>query len=191
MTNLQTFEKQINGDIQRYRTAVNFATGTEEEKAAKQAEAFAELESKVTATREDYEQYRTGEIERTEKERHLFRHPELKHQDSKVAKSIADKFYVELIAAEDAQAQNNVLRELEDTLKYFEDGAKFAFYEHIPMINSLLVDKAASKGALQAVIAEMKDYVNPYEVWHKEAQELPTVIGEDFDTIKAELEQGE
>ena len=187
MTNLQTFEEQINGDIQRYRTAVNFATGTEEEKAAKQAEAFAELESKVTATREDYKQYRTSEIERTESAMKL-KSLTPSFGESHQAKIIAEKFYVELIAADDAEAQNNVLGALEDTLKHFEDGAKVAFYEHLPMINSLLVDKAASKGALQAVIAEMKDYVNPYQVAHKEAQELPTVIGEDFDTIKAEYE---
>lgn len=187
MKNLQTFEEQINGYIQRYRTDVYFATGTDEEKAVKQAEAFAVLESKVIPVRNEYEQYRTGEIERTESNMKL-KSLTPSYGDSHQAKVTADKFYVELIAAGDAEAQNNVLGALEDTLKYFEDGAKVAFYEHIPMINSLLVDKSASKSALQAVIAEMKDYINPYEVAHKEAQELPTVIGEDFDTIKGELE---
>lgn len=188
MTNLQTFEEQINGDIQRYRTAVNFATGTDEEKAEKKAEEFAKLESKVTSLRNEYEQYRQSEIERTEKEKKTFVGLNVSYNDSYNAKYKADKFIVDLVEADDAQTQNSVLVALEDALKEFEPGAKVAFYEYIPEIHSMLVDKAASKSAMQAVITEVKNFENPLEVANEKAMNLPTVIGEEFDTIKAEYE---
>lgn len=187
MTNLKAYQEQIHGDIQRFKTAANFATGTDEEIAQTIAEQFAILDNKVALTRGHYVEYRDQTIANATKNKAL-NGISIGLGNVHQADRTANKFNVELIGASDAAAQNVVLNELESVLKYFNDGDKAAFYQHIPKINDLLVDKAASKEALQSVIAEVKNYVNPHEVALEEAQALPTVIGEDFETIKANYE---
>ena len=185
MTNLKDFQEQINGDIARFKTAVRYATGTDEEIATKNAQFFAILDGQVALTRGHYADYREKKIAQAKENATLLTASQ-ELRDVGQAERTANKFIVELIAATDAQAQNVALNELENTLKYFTAGAKLAFYQHIPMINSLLVDKAASKSALQSVINEMKNYVNPFEVAYEEAKALPTVLGEEFEEIEAQ-----
>lgn len=185
MTNLKDFQEQINGDIARFNTEVRFAKGTDEEIANKTVEEFAKLSLNVSMTRGIYEDYRKKQIAQA-KETAILASISPDNSDVSQAERTANKFIVELIAATDAQAQNVALNELENTLKYFTAGAKVAFYQHIPMINSLLVDKATSKSALQSVITEMKNYVNPFEVAYEEAKALPTIIGEEYEEIEAQ-----
>lgn len=187
MTNLQAYQEQIQGDINRFRTAERFATGTDEAIAQTIAEAYAILDGQVALTRGHYAEYREKEIEQAKEYASLLTvFPGI--GDSEQAERTAHKYNVDLIGANDAAAQNVVLNELVGVLKYFTEGAKVAFCQHIPKINDLLVDKITSKVALQGLIAEVKNYDNPYEVALTEAQALPTVIGEDFEMLKANYE---
>lgn len=187
MTNLQAYQRQIQGDIQRFKTAANFATGTDEEIAQTIAEAYAILEGRVALTRGHYAEYREKQIVDAKKWAAL---GGVSYSLGNVhqADRTANKFKVELIGANDAAAQNVVLNELEGALKYFDGGDKVAFYQHLPEISDLLVDKVASKAALQSAIAEVKNHIKPYDVALAEAQALPEVIGEEFETIKANYE---
>ena len=182
MTNLQAFNEQIQGDIQRFKTAVRFATGTDEEKAQANAESYAILDGQVALTRGHYAEYREKTIEEKKKSAAIF-NLNLTGSNIARAKTLADKYFVELIGASDTASQNVVLNELVAALKYFEDGDKVAFFPHVSEISDQLFDKAASKEALKSVIAEVKNYVNPHEVALAEAQALPTVIGEEFENI--------
>lgn len=187
MTNLQAYKEQIEGDIQRFKTAETYAkrsNETDEAIAQTIAEAYAILDGQVELTRGHYAEYREKQIEEKKKSAAIY-NLNLTAANIARAKVLADKYNVELIGATD---QNAVLNALTDVLKYFDDGDKVAFLSHIPMINAQLVDKASSKVALQGVIAEVKNYVNPHEVALAEAEALPEIIGEEFETIQVNYE---
>ncbi|MCG7346383.1 hypothetical protein MHZ92_19955 [Sporosarcina sp. ACRSL] len=187
MTNLQTYQTEIEGDIQRFKTAVRFAQGSEEEIAEAVDRAWAVLNDRASEVRSKYAAFREETIAGARKQAAL--NPvSYEPWDRSTAKNNAHDVIVDLIAANDATEQNAVLKKLEDTLRYFSDGQKRAFRPQLIAINGLLIDKAASKASLKAVINEIKNVAKPYDDALAEAEALPTVIGEEYDTLKAERE---
>lgn len=187
MTNLQTYQTEIEGDIARFKTAIAYAKGTEDEIAEAVDRAWSVLDERASDVRSRYSNFREETIAEARKQAAMNSIGYSVHESMKV-ESIASDVFVDLIAANDAAEQNAVFKKFEDTMKYFTDGHKLAFRPHLLTINGLLIDKAASKASLLAVINEVRNVAKPYDEALAEAEALPTVIGEEYDTLKAERE---
>lgn len=187
---LQLLQDRINGDVKNLKVnlfQIDRSGNTESRKNEMTASEWAKLDQKVADTRAEYAEFRTNEINSAKKAVAL-KIRSLTTADHTHAKSLATTVSVDLIAAADVAAQNAVLNELEGVLALLTDSEKVAFGKHVPGINDLLLDKAASKTALLGVINEHKNVSNPYEARLTEAEALPTVIGEEYDSLKADYE---
>lgn len=187
MTNLQTYQSEINDDIKRFKTAVRYAKGTDEEIAEAVDMAWAVLDKRASEVRSKYTAFREETIAEARKQAAM-NSIGFSVQESMKVENIASDVFVDLITANDATEQNAVLKKFEGTLKYFTDGHKLAFLPQLLTINGLLIDKAASKASLQAVINDVRNIAKPFDDALSEAQALPVTVGEEYDTLKAERE---
>lgn len=190
MTYLQKYEEQITQDVKALKTyvfTVERSRGTQALKDAEIAKAWDRLDEKVARARAEYTDIRESRIAEAKKLAAINFH-NITNGDHTRVKAAGSNFSLDILSAPDAAAQNVVLAKLADFIKLLTDTEKASFGKIIFQINDLLIDKAASKTALQAVIAEVKNVDNPHEATLAEFEALPTVIGADYDTAKAEYE---
>ncbi|MGE6487765.1 hypothetical protein [Paenisporosarcina sp. NPDC076898] len=187
---LQLLQDRINGDVKNLKVNLfqSDRSGSNESiKNAIIASEWAELDRKVADTRAEYAEFRTNEINSAKKASALNTHV-LTTADHSHSKALATTVSLDLIAAADVETQNTVLNELEGVLALLTDPEKVAFGKHVPGIYDLLLDKAASKATLQGVINECKNIPNLHGARLAEAEALPAVIGDEYDTLKADYE---
>lgn len=184
------YAEQIAQDVKTLKTyvfTVKQSNGTQGLKDAEIAKAWEQLDEKVANTRAEYTAYRNEHIAEVKKAAAI-NYRNITSGDYARAKAAGSTFSLDLLSATDAAAQNAVLAELKDFIKLLSDNEKAAFGEQIIEINDLLIDKGASKTALQSVINEVKNVDNPYEAALVEAEAMPETIGEEYVEAKAEYE---
>lgn len=190
MTYSQKYEDQIAQDLKSLKSyvfTVERSSGAQALKEVEIAKAWDQLNEKVASTRAEYATFRDNHIADAKKQAAInFRN--ITSGDYARAKAAGSIYSLDLLAASDATAQNAILAELADFVKLLSDSEKSAFAKVILQIDDLLIDKAASRTALQSVISEVQNVDNPHEATLVEAEAMPVVIGVSYDTAKAEYE---
>lgn len=186
----KNYAEQIAQDVKSLKSyvfTVGRSNGPQGLKDVEIAKAWEQLDEKVANARAEYTAFRNEHIAEVKKAAAInFRN--ISSGDYAKAKAAGSTFSLDLLSASDAAAQNVILAKLADVVKLLSDNEKAAFGKQIIEINDLLIDKAASRTALLSVINEVKNVDNPYEATLVEAEAMPEVIGEEYDTAKAEYE---